>query len=132
MASAVAHAGLMSWVAPAKRAHTTVEENEMLKNFWSVIDEQLAELKTAKTAADVVRVLSHERNPYGDPTMAGSCDAFFAGSGGDETVRGALYEAGWSFVKGDQYFYVMRAPGGDEITYCEGDIFVGGKGAGMS
>ena len=102
----------------------------MLDTFWQVIDAQLAELREATSADDVIRILAHERNPYGNEDRYHGCDAFFAGSGGDETVRGALREAGWAFVKGDSYFYVMRAPNGDEITYCEGDIYRGGEGAG--
>lgn len=91
-----------------------------LDNFWAAIDAQLADLKTAKTADDVVRVLGGRH-----PDSPGA-DAFFAGSGGDGSVYGALIEAGWTPAWSEAgYFYVMRAPDGSMITYVEGDIFVG-------
>jgi len=100
------------------------------RDFWKVIAGQLDELRSAKSADDVVRILSHECNPYDDPSMAGGCDGFFAGSGGDETVRQALGDAGWAFERGNRYYYVMRSPGGDYVTYCEGDIYLGDRMAG--
>lgn len=90
--------------------------------FWSEIDKQLTELKQAKTAQDVVRILSQERNPSGDGPTGG--DGFFAGSGGDGTVLQALYEAGWHVIWIEaNYHYAMRAPDGSAITYVEGDIY---------
>jgi hypothetical protein len=53
-----------------------------------------------------------------------SGEGFFAGSGGDGTAMGALLQAGWVATRPEaSYYYVMRAPGGDKITYVEGDIF---------
>lgn len=102
-------------------------------NFWAVIDAQLEELKAAATADDVCRVLAHERNPYGRADMS-SADGFFAGSGGDGTVRESLLAAGWSGVWAGSshaaeasYFWVMQAPNGDRITYVEGDIYRGDR-----
>lgn len=89
----------------------------MLDGFWAAIDAQLGELKKAQTADDVIRILASD-----------GCvgDAFFHGSGGDESVWGALEEAGWTLIwaKAD-YYYAMRAPDGSAITYIEGDIYRG-------
>lgn len=54
--------------------------------------------------------------------------AFFAGSGGEESLLEALSEAGWetTAVKAS-YHYVMTHPGTDEtLTYIEGDLERGG------
>lgn len=97
----------------------------MSDDFWAAIRVQLMELTSAKTAADVVRILSKERNPYGDPTMC-SGDGFFAGSGGDDTVADALRQAGWGYAwRKAGYHYCMKAPNGSAITYVEGDIYIG-------
>jgi hypothetical protein len=92
--------------------------------FWDVIDAQLQELQSAKTATDVVRILSQERNPYGPGTS--SAAGFFAGSGGDDTIEDALSAAGWehAWYKA-HYHFCMRAPDGSFITYVEGDIYLG-------
>jgi hypothetical protein len=98
-----------------------------LADFWRVIDEQLAELRTAATADDVLRILAVDKNPYGDPDIAAG-EAFFAGSGGDETVLDALTHAGWTVVwEKAPYWWAMEAPNGDRITYVEGDIYRGGQ-----
>lgn len=95
-------------------------------SFWEEVDAQLCELRTAKNADDVVRILSHERNPYGEFGLDGGADGFFAGSGGDYSVAGALFTAGWTYVwKKAAYHYAMRAPDGSSITYVEGDIYKG-------
>lgn len=89
-------------------------------NFWEVIDQQVEELKTAKSADDVVKVL----NSFSAPS---SGDAFFAGSGGDGSVFGSLSEAGWTTVWYEaHYYWKMRAPDGSTIEYVEGDIYARG------
>lgn len=91
-----------------------------MADIWDLVNAQLTELKDAKTADDVMRILSPERNGQ---WHAGSGEGFFAGSGGDDTVRDALYDAGWfTVVFIAPYYYAMRAQNGDMITYCEGDI----------
>ncbi|MFJ5984449.1 hypothetical protein [Lentzea sp. NPDC092896] len=96
--------------------------------FWEVIGDQLHELESASSAADVVGILSHERNPYGSGTTGG--DGFFAGSGGDDTVQDALRTAGWEYEWYDaRYHFCMRAPDGSLITYVEGDIYLGNSRA---
>ena len=95
-----------------------------LNDFWAVIDAQLTELRTAKTADDVLRILSRERNPLGPNTAAG--EGFFAGSGGDGSVEEALSAAGWRHTwRQTHYYWVMQAPNGDKVTYVEGDIYRG-------
>lgn len=91
------------------------------------MDQQVAELRSARSADDVLRVLSHERNPYG-PGVANNAHGFFAGSGGDQSVYEALNEAGWTTLWFEaSYHFAMRAPDGSAITYVEGDIFRGGQ-----
>ena len=54
----------------------------MIEGFWQVISQQIAQLREARTADDVLRILATEDNPYGDPHISGA-PAFFAGSGGE-------------------------------------------------
>lgn len=99
--------------------------------FWAAVAQQLEELRSAKSADDVLRILSPERNPY--VTVLGrepsaSADAFFAGSGGEDNVETALRDTGWQFVwMRAGYWWAMRAPNGDVITYVEGDIYRGDR-----
>jgi hypothetical protein len=96
----------------------------MTDNFWGVIKAQVEELRTAKGADDVLRILSKERDPYGPDHETGGCDAFFAGGGGDDTVHESLVDAGWRTIWYEAWYYwAMRAPDGTVITYIEGDIF---------
>jgi hypothetical protein len=93
--------------------------------FWRVIEDQLTELRTARTAADVLRILATADNPYGDPHISSS-PAFFAGGGGDGSVMEALTVAGWTVTWAEaSYHYEITAPDGSVLTYCEGDIFPG-------
>jgi len=92
---------------------------DFLDMFWAVIDEQLQELRTAKNADDVLRILANDKGPD---------RGFFAGSGGDETVSDALHTAGWELVWSESSLcYTMRAPDGSVITYIEGDIHRGDR-----
>lgn len=92
--------------------------------FWDAIDAQLAEAAQAKTADDVLRIFGPDKVPQGGAEFF-SGEGFFSGSGGDATLYGALMKAGWTWVKGDDIFWVMKAPNGDLITYIEGDIYRG-------
>lgn len=93
----------------------------MMNGFWAVIDAQLKELETAKSADDVIRILGRDDD-------LGCGDAFFGGSGGDGSVWESLNSAGWTQVWAEaHYYYVMKAPDGSMITYCEGDIYEGDR-----
>jgi hypothetical protein len=87
-----------------------------LDNFWAAIDAQLALAQDAKTVADVLRIFA---------VTAHNSPAFFGGSGGDDALDDALYEAGWTYAwRNASYHWAMRAPeGGGGITYVEGDIY---------
>jgi hypothetical protein len=90
-----------------------------LDSFWAAVDQQLGELRTAASAADVLRILASDRNPYGRDHQQ---TAFFAGDG--DELWGALATAGWQSVWAEaSYHFAMRAPDGTVITYVEGDVF---------
>lgn len=92
----------------------------MTDGFWAAIAEQLAELRTARSAEDVLPTLPPD---YGD----GGVDGYFGGSGGDDSVYAALTDAGWSIAWFKaSYYYALTAPDGQSgITYVEGDIYRG-------
>jgi hypothetical protein len=99
-----------------------------LDGFWAAVDAQLAELRQARTAGDVLRILAPARNPYNAlPGHDGTTSApgFFAGGGGDGTVLEALIAAGWRLAWAEaSYHYAMTAPDDQSgITYVEGDIY---------
>lgn len=83
--------------------------------FWAAIDAQLAALRTAQNADDVMRILSN-----------GKGGAFFGGSGGDDQVMYALQDAGWRITWSEAvYYFEATAPDGSAVTYTEGDIYPG-------
>jgi hypothetical protein len=87
-----------------------------MDSFWENIKTQLTEMRKAKSSDDVIRILGGKAN-------ASVGDAFFAGSGGNDGMMDALSDAGWDLVWASaDYNFVMRAPNGDMITYCEGDV----------
>ena len=89
-------------------------------SFWSEIDRQLDALRTARTAADVFRILGT------DSAQDGAARAFFAGGGGDVLPDAPLREAGWEVIAWEApYYWCMRAPDGDEVSYVEGDVYRG-------
>lgn len=88
-----------------------------LDGFWSVIDKQLEQARSAKTADDVLRIFAIDEH---------NSPAFFAGSGGDDRLDEALFAAGWGYAWARaSYHWAMTAPDGSGITYVEGDIFPG-------
>lgn len=104
--------------------------------FWGQIDHQLHRIHTERPetfdgvrailldlAYDDIVVEVHRNEPR--PFDADS--AFFAGSGGDATLRRALYEAGWFSVASEaMYYYVMESQtNGELLTYIEGDVVRG-------
>lgn len=91
----------------------------MTDGFWQMINAQLEQAQTAKTAAEVLLIFKVEDH---------NSPAFFAGSGGDGSVMCSLIDAGWSHVWTEaSYYWAMRAPDGSVITYIEGDIFEGNQ-----
>lgn len=101
--------------------------------FWAQIDHQLARIAEQKPGTfDAVRqillddaydqvVTENNRNGvrhFDDDS------AFFAGSGGDATLFGALLDAGWRVTAYDaDYFYVLAHElTGEVLTYIEGDV----------
>lgn len=100
-------------------------------DFWTVIAQQLDELQHARTADDVVRVLSRERNPYeqmpGHEGMVAG-DGFFAGSGSDPSMYEVLTDtAGWQAVWYEADYYWCLRKGASFITYIEGDVYRGDR-----
>lgn len=92
-----------------------------LDPFWKEIDAQLDRIEAEKptTYEALVEIIP------GTPGMAAS-KAFFAGSGGDRQLSGALLNAGWRYLHVDaSYYYSMVSPTGAEITYVEGDVYPG-------
>lgn len=105
----------------------------MADQFWAVIRQQLEELRAAKSADDVVRILAVEHCPYRltNPSWDGKASdaqGFFGGSGGEETVMDSLRDAEWTFLwRRAPYWWAMEAPNGSIITYIEGDIYKGNR-----
>ena len=89
--------------------------------FWEEIEAQLALVRQARTVNDVIAAL-------GGSEGASAGDAFFGGSGGDETLFGALIDAGWRVrsIESD-YYFVATSPGGEALTYIEGDVYRGNR-----
>lgn len=91
----------------------------LIDNYWRHIDNQLDQLRTATTADDVMRIC---------PASEGmsSADGFFGGGGGDVLPDEPLHDAGWRYVWMEaDYYWCMRGPTGDLITYIEGDLYRG-------
>lgn len=106
--------------------------------FWPQITHQLAAIVYHRPATfeGVRRILldplyddiAAERNRNGVRHF-GLDAAFFAGSGGDETLMRALADAGWQIgTEKASYWYTMTHPAtGETLTYTEGDIELGDR-----
>lgn len=94
-------------------------------DFWNSIDKALGQIRETKPETfDGVRDILHA---HGDPDSVSTKRddaAFFGGSGGDDTLRSALREAGWGTAWSEaSYYYVMVHPNtGELLTYTEGDV----------
>lgn len=104
--------------------------------FWRQITAQLDRIATEPADTfDKVRAVLLDPAYYAvvsDVNLNGARrfdadTAFFAGSGGDDSLYGALRAAGWRMVKSEAfYYYVAQHPeSGDTLTYCEGDVYRG-------
>lgn len=103
------------------------------EGFWAQTDHQLARIRDQRVSTfDQVRAVLLDE--CYDAVIAEvnrnfvrrfSIDqAFFAGSGGEESLMETLSEAGWEMTADEaSYHYVMAHPGTDEmLTYIEGDL----------
>lgn len=106
---------------------------EIPTNFWGQIEHQLTMIITepAETFDAVRRVLLdpdydqvQKDIHLNEPRTFDADSAFFAGSGGEESLQEALYDAGWGLVTAKaSYYYAMRHPTtGETLTYLEGDV----------
>lgn len=88
-----------------------------LDAFWAHIDNQIEELRSARTVYDVLRIC-----PRIPGTSSG--DGFFGGGGGDVLPNDPLSEAGWEYVWVEaHYYWCMQAPGGGSSECCcRGDL----------
>jgi hypothetical protein len=100
--------------------------------FWDTIKTQLEELKTARTAAEVVKILNNSNRGSAEISeylgdRDGSADAFFAGGGGDENVIDVLRwdNPHWVAIDvRDTYYGCVRSTAdGSYLTYIEGDVY---------
>lgn len=106
--------------------------------FWPQIDHQLERITAERPDTfDGVRdilldlgydevVLEIHRN---GPRPFNLDSAFFAGSGGDATLRNALEAADWWVLESQApYYYSMIHRGtGQTLTYIEGDVVRGDR-----
>jgi hypothetical protein len=88
-----------------------------MTDFWAEIDAQLEQVRQASTVDEVLAAC-----PPIQGTSVGA--GFFAGSGGDESIMGALDPAkGWRFVRiAADYYWVAQDANGDFLAYTEGDM----------
>ena len=92
-----------------------------LDPFWAAIDHQIERLTHATTVDQVLEIC-----PQIPGTSSG--DGFFAGGGGDASVLDALHDAGWETVQiRAWYYWCMRAPTGELLSYVEGDLYRGNQ-----
>lgn len=115
---------------------TTDTSPEIPGGFWPQIDHQLTRIASqSPDTFDGVREILLD--PAYDDIVADvnlngqrtfdSDSAFFAGSGGDATLAGALHCAGWRIISsGASYYYTMAHPDTNEtLMYIEGDVVRG-------
>lgn len=88
-----------------------------MQGYFESIDRATTRCRSAKTPADVVKFLGWD-------TEASAGDAFYGGDG--DELLGALYDAGWSSHRYEApYYWVVKAPNGEFLSYTEGDVSVG-------
>lgn len=86
--------------------------------FWDQVDAALAGARTAKTADELIAALNEHHPPS-------SGAAFFAGSGGDHQLIGALDRTYWKVhsVEADYHWQAVSNVDGSHIEYVEGDVY---------
>lgn len=94
-----------------------------MDEFWSAIDAQLDRIIRDKpsTVDGVLLVLGRRQD------ASGQVSGFFAGSGGDRSLFGALLAAGWElqWSQASYYYAVRHRASGEWLTYIEGDVLGG-------
>lgn len=106
--------------------------------FWPQVDHQLDRVVVERsTTFDEVRAILLD--PAYDEIVAevnrnfqrhfDDNSAFFAGSGGDATLRSALESAGWWVVasQAPYYYSMVHRSTGETLTYIEGDVVRGDR-----
>ncbi|OKH70836.1 hypothetical protein EB72_24900 [Mycobacterium sp. SWH-M1] len=90
-----------------------------MDRYWANYDACLDRVAAdGQSAQAVLGILKDHFEPS-------SGDAFFP-DGADRTLLGSLDEAGWSGVwVRAAYHWCMRSPAGDELTFVEGDVYLG-------
>lgn len=107
---------------------------EIPRGFWSQINHQLSTVRTVAPRDFAGLKLILEMPEYTAVTEEThrnglrhftETQTFFAGSGGDNHIIGALQSAGWSVVRYTaDYDLVMRNPAGEQVSYQEGDLYL--------
>lgn len=114
------------------KSNTPVQD-QIPAGFWKQIDHQLERIRTEypNTFARIREILL---DPGYDEVLAYTQQngtqtwtqrqAFFAGSGGDDTLFDALLDAGWMATRFEaDYDYTALHPGtGQVLRYTEGDL----------
>lgn len=104
----------------------------MDSTYWGGIKDGLAQIGTEKpqTFDEVKAILDFMPGSApmdGEDSMVDG-EAFFGGSGGDDTLSDALKQAGWRYVWSEAaYWWAMRSPAGEILTYVEGDVYRGDR-----
>jgi hypothetical protein len=87
--------------------------------FWDDVRAALNEARGAKTADELIAALNRWHSPS-------SGDAFFAGSGGDDSSIEALRAGGhWKLhaIEADYHWQALSLADGSSIEYVEGDVY---------
>lgn len=99
-------------------------------DFWGEVNRQLDQIITDKpTTFDAVKAILDSSPLLNDYAGVRTADqTFFAGGGGDESLRDALEAADWRVTWSQQWYYYViigPGPGFEAITYIEGDVMRG-------
>lgn len=87
-----------------------------LDQFWKDYEDGCAELAGVATVDDVIAICKAR---WG----RSSGEAFFPGGSGDVELLSILLDAGWRPVWIEaHYYFAIRDPQGDGLSYTEGDI----------
>lgn len=88
--------------------------------FWENVDAALVGAQRSKTADELIAALNEQHPPS-------SGAAFFAGSGGDHQLIGALDRTYWKVhsVEADYHWKAVSKIDGSQIEYVEGDVYRG-------